>query len=119
MAGRVHRALTQIESLDDESPIAFVERADALKIPEETINCVLGRHFGIADDGEIKKLKLQSKVFWETFCLDRVHGIFERGGTRYAAVKFVQRKNDFAEERRKLSEAEIDKLVDSVGEWPR
>lgn len=111
--------MSSIEPLDDESPIAFVERADALIIPEETINLVLKRHFGFLDDAEIKKLKLQSRVFWEKFYLDRVQGIFARGGTRYAAVRFVERKNDIADERRKLSRAEIEKLVDSLGKWPR
>lgn len=111
--------MAAIEPLDDESPLAFVERADLLKVPEEAINGVLEQHFGFEDDEEIKKLKLQSRVFWEAFYLDRIQGIFQKGGARYAAMTLVRRKNAFAEERRKLSETEIEELVDSVGEWPR
>ena len=80
---------------------------------------VLTDHFGYADDGEIKKLKLQSKPFWDQFYRDRVEVLFQRGGTRYAALRFVQRKNENAAEHRRLSEVEIERIVDSVGEWPR
>lgn len=111
--------MTVIEPLHTETPLDFVERADALKVSDEKINEVLRLHFGFVDDGEIKKLKLQSKPFWDQFYLDRIRGIYKRGGTRYAAKKFIQRKNDFAEERRKLSEAEIETVVNSVGEWSR
>jgi hypothetical protein len=101
----------------NESPLSFIERADALKVPEESISLVLKEHFGFTDDGEIKELKLQSKVFWEQFYLDRVVGIFQRGGSRYSAIKFIQRKNAYAEQRRKLSDNKINELVDSVGQW--
>ena len=109
--------MQKIEPLDNESPLAFVERADALSVSDDDISFVLVHHFGFSEDGEIKKLKLQSKVFWEKYYLDHVRGILERGGARYAALKFVVKKNAFAEERRKLSQAEIDVLIDSVGEW--
>lgn len=89
-----------------------------MKVPEEVINTVLRDHFGYADEGEIKKLKLQSKPFWDQFYRDRVEGIFQRGGTRYAALRFVQKKNDYADGHRKLSEVEIERIVDSVDEWP-
>ncbi|MEO1798481.1 MAG: hypothetical protein AAFR53_15950 [Pseudomonadota bacterium] len=111
--------MATIRPIGGETPLDFVERADALKVPDEVINKVLTDHFGYADDGEIKKLKLQSKPFWDQFYRDRVEGIFQRGGTRYAALRFVQRKNDYADEHRRLSDAEIERIVDSVGEWPR
>ena len=111
--------MAKITPIGGETPLDFVERADSQKVPDEVINKVLTDHFGYTDDGEIKKLKLQSKPFWDQFYRDRVEGIFQRGGTRYAALRFVQRKNDFAEERRRLSEVEIEQIVDSVGEWPR
>ncbi|WP_412073575.1 hypothetical protein [Tritonibacter mobilis] len=109
--------MAMIEPFDDEDPLAFVERADTLKVSEEIVTDALKQHFGINEDVEIKKLKLQSKVFWEAFYFDHIRDLFTRDGSRYAAVKFIQRKNDFAEERRKLTEKEIERLVDSVGEW--
>jgi len=111
--------MATIRPTNGETPLDFVERADSLKVQDEVINRVLTDHFGYADDGEIKKLKLQSKPFWDQFYRDHVEGIFRRGGTRYAALRFVQRKNDYAEEHRRLSEVEIERIVDSVGEWPR
>ena len=111
--------MTVLHPLPDETPLAFVERADALKVPEEEINTVLKQHFGFGDDGEMKELKLQSKVFWDMFYREHAQGIFQRAGTRYAAVKFVEKKSANADQRRKLSAAEIDALVDSFGEWQR
>lgn len=111
--------MTTIRPIGGETPLDFVQRANSLKAPEDVINRVLTEHFGYADDEEIKKLKLKSKPFWDQFYLDSVEGIFLRGGTRYAALRFVQRKNDHADEHRKLSELEIERIVDSVGEWPR
>ena len=109
--------MQKIKPLDNESPLAFVERADSLNVSDDDINFVLERHFGFSENGEVKKLKLQSKVFWEEYYLAHVRGIFERGGARYAASRFVEKNNEFAEERRKLSRAEIDILIDSVGDW--
>ncbi|MDV4145831.1 hypothetical protein [Shimia sp. FJ5] len=111
--------MTKIEPIDGETPLDFVQRADSLKIPEGMINRILTDHFGYADDGEIKELKLQSKPFWDQFYREHVEGIFQRGGTRYAALRFIQRKNDHADEHRRLSEVEIERIVDSAGEWPR
>ena len=108
-----------LHPLPDETSLAFVERADALKVPEEEINTVLKQHFGFGDDGEMKELKLQSKVFWDMFYREHAQGIFQRAGTRYAAVKFFEKKSANADQRRKLSAAEIDALVDSFGEWQR
>ena len=111
--------MATIKPISGETPLDFVERADSLKVPGKVINKVLRDHFGYADAGEIKKLKLQSKPFWDQFYRDRVEGIFQRGGTRYAALRFVQRKNDHADDHRRLSKDEIERIVDSVGEWPR
>ena len=111
--------MATIRPIDGETPLDFVERADSLKVADEVINKLLADHFGYADDREIKKLRLQSKPYWDQFYRDRVEGIFQRGGTRYAALRFVQRKNDYADEHRRLSEVEIERIIDSVGEWPR
>ena len=111
--------MTKIRPQSGETPLDFVERADTLQIPDDVINTVLRDHFGCADDAEIKKLKLQSKPFWDQFYRDHVEGIFRRGGTRYAALRFVQKKNDQQDEHKRLSEAEIELIVDAVGEWPR
>ena len=111
--------MSTIKPTSGETALDFVERADLLKVPGKEINKFLRGHFGFVDDGEIKKLKLQSKPYWDQFYRARTRGIFQRGGTRYAALKFIQRKNNFADERRKLSEVEIERIVDSVGDWPR
>ena len=109
--------MQKIEPFDNESALAFAERADALSVSDDDINFVLKHHFGFSEASGIKELKLQSKIFWEEFYLERVRGVFERGGARYAALKFVEKKNEFSEERRKLSQTEIDALIDSVGDW--
>ena len=111
--------MAKIEPLDDESPLGFVERVDTLKVSEEAITTILKEHFGFEDDGEIKELKLQSKPFWDRFYRGYVEGIFRRGGARYSAVKFIEKKNAHAEKRRKLSDVEIDEIVDSFGAWAR
>lgn len=103
---------------EDEDALSFVERADALGLSEEVINVVLKRHFDMIDDGEMKALKLKSKPFWQRFYRERVSALHKRGGARYAAVKFVQRKNGQSGQAA-LSQDEIEKLVDSVGPWLR
>lgn len=110
--------MQNIKPLEGENPLAFVERADAMEMAEDSINSVLTKHFGLSDDREIKALKLKSCVFWERFFLEHVRGIKERGGSRYAAVKFIERKNGQAGQK-KLTAHQIDDLVDSVGEWQR
>ncbi|KAE9628978.1 hypothetical protein [Parasedimentitalea maritima] len=102
----------------NESPLAFIERADTMGATDDILDSILNRNFGMQDDGEIKSLKLKSSVFWEGFYLERAKGIFERGGSKYAALKFIQRKNGQAGQR-KLSEKEVKELVDSVGIWSR
>ncbi|EBA16827.1 hypothetical protein RSK20926_03444 [Roseobacter sp. SK209-2-6] len=111
--------MSKVVPLSDETALEFVERADVLKVSDEAINEVLRQHFDFASDEEIKKLKLQSKPFWVQFYQHRVQELLQRGGSRFAAIRFVQRKNESAEERRKLSETEIERLVDSVGKWSR
>lgn len=111
--------MTTIEPAQNENPLDFVERADAMELSDELINVALKEHFGFVDDGEMKKLKLQSKVFWERFYLDHATEILKRGGARYSALKFIQKKNASAEQRRKLSDEKINELIDSVGAWQR
>ena len=115
----IEKAMQKIEPKQNETPLAFVERADAVEASDDAIDNVLKSHFGFKDEGKIKELKLQSKVFWEQFYLNQIQSIFHRQGARYAAIKFIQRKNAFADVRRKLSDADIESLVDSVGEWQR
>lgn len=104
--------------LKDEKPLAFVERAEAMGMSEGSIDSILMSHFGMSDDGEIKALKLKSRVFWEQFYIDRVTGIHKRGGSRYSAVRFIERKNGQAGQQQ-LTAKQIDDLVDSVGAWKR
>ncbi|MCK7614431.1 hypothetical protein [Roseibium sediminicola] len=106
------------EPFENETPLAFVERADTMGLPDETINSILRRHSGLSDDREIQALKLKSRVFWERFFTEHVRGIHERGGSRYAAVNFIARKNGQAGQER-LTATQIDALVDAVGAWQR
>lgn len=110
--------MSQLRPIQNESPLAFVERADAIGANEDDINSLLKGSFGIQDDGKIKALKLKSSVYWQKFYLEHTQGIFERSGSKYAAITFIQRKNGQAGQR-KLTESEITELVDSVGNWPR
>ena len=101
---------------EDETALEFVERADAANVDEALINAALIEHFGIQNDGDRKKLKLRSAPFWERVFRTHIAGIYQRGGSRYAAVTYIRRKNDRNEVPR-FSEAELDKIVDSVGDW--
>ena len=109
--------MSTLDRKPEESALDFVERADASGASEDAINSVLKEHFGLCEDGEIKSLKLKSEVFWHGFYTDRVRDTFERGGTRYAAIKFIERKNGQAGQRA-LSNSEIHEIVASVGDWP-
>ncbi|MEM7215333.1 MAG: hypothetical protein AAF423_07295 [Pseudomonadota bacterium] len=110
--------MSELEPKPDENALAFVERADATGVSDEAINSTLKSHFGMIEDGEIKSLKLKSSVYWDNFYLERVKGIFERGGSNYAAIRFIHRKNGHCGQRT-LTEKEINELVDSVGPWQR
>ena len=103
---------------EGESPLAYVERADAVGASFGNVDKVLRSHFGMEDSGEIKALKLKSFVFWKKFYESRAKGILERGGTRYAAVKFIERKNGQCGQK-PLTDEEIGQLVDAAGVWAR
>ena len=109
---------TDLMPEEGESPLAFVERADAFGATFGAVDAVLRAHFGMDNAREIKALKLKSFVFWEKFYKTRAKGIFERGGTRYAAIKFIERKNGQCGQR-PLTDEEIGQLVDAVGDWAR
>jgi len=108
--------MPNMEPFENETPLAFVERADAMGLSDHTINSLLTTHFGISDARKIKVLKLKSRVFWERFFTEHVRGIHERGGSRYAAVKYIEKKNGQAGQQ-KLTAQQIEALVDAVGEW--
>jgi len=94
---------------------------DALDLPQEAdqeVNRILRDHFGFEKDGDIKELKLKSEVFWQEFLLDRVTQIHARGGARYSAEKFIEKKNGVCGQRR-FTQHEVDALIDSVGTWKR
>ena len=109
---------TDLTPEEGESPLAFVERADVTGARFGAVDKVLRSHFGMDDAREIKALRLKSFVFWKKFYETRAKGIFERGGTRYAAVKFIERKNGQCGQRL-LTDEEISQLVDAVGVWAR
>ncbi len=67
---------------------------------------VLEHHFGIPED-ELKGFMLTARSFWIDFITRHITSVHERGGTRYAAIKFAQKKVDWPIE-------EIEELVDSV-----
>ncbi|MBO6893368.1 MAG: hypothetical protein JJ866_15595 [Roseibium sp.] len=108
--------MIEIQPHPDETPVAFIERADALELADEVIDDLLLRHFGIQDESKRKLLRLKSAVFWERFFVSHASQVCERGGSRYAALRFIQKKNGQCGQH-PLSEKQIELLVDSVGEW--
>lgn len=110
--------MTKIQPFKDETALAFIERADSVDLSDDKINAVLQKYFGINNAGEIKKLKLKSAIFWAKFFRRHASGIHERGGSRYAAITFVSKKNGQAGQKT-LTEVQIEELVDSVGTWLR
>lgn len=110
--------MSDFEPLAHETPLEFVERADSMGISEPSINAALKEHYGLVEDGEVKALKLKSRVFWQEFFLAHVKNLHEQGGSRYAAVRFIERKSGTAGQP-KLTAQQIDDLVDSVGAWQR
>ncbi|MEL6377634.1 MAG: hypothetical protein AAFQ04_10645 [Pseudomonadota bacterium] len=81
--------MATIEPLDTESALAFVVRADILKVSDQVINRVLKDHFGYEDKGSIKELRLGSKPFWVQLYRKRIEELFKGGCGRYSAEKVI------------------------------
>ncbi len=109
--------MADLKPLEYETALEFVERANTLEAPDGAIDIALKEHFNIADR-DVKQLKLKSSVFWQEFFYNHVLELHQRGGSRYAAIKFIHKKNGVAGQK-ELSEQQIEELVDLVGEWKR
>jgi len=97
----------------------YVERVGGLEGSNVYAILEMEAHFAY-DRGQSRELFLKSRAFWEQFFLDHTKGIFECGGTRYAAMRFIQKKNVTLGNGDKIfSEQDINALIDSVGNWVR
>jgi len=110
--------MTSIEPFEDETALEFVERAETMEASDDLIRTILSSNFQIGDDAAQKKLRLMSRVFWERFFRTHVQSIFDRGGSRYSALIYIQKKNGLCGQK-KLTDQQIAELVDSVGNWQR
>lgn len=105
--------------LENERPEEYIERVGGWKGSNVYAILQVQSHYGY-DRRQSRELFLNSRSFWERFFLDHAKGVFERGGSRYGALRFIQRKNDELSNRDAMfSEQEIKALVDSVGGWRR
>lgn len=109
--------MESIQPQVNESPLDFVERADTHEVDGDVISECLAKHFGLQDRA-VKELKLKSRVFWNNFYKRHSSELRARGGSRYSALKFIERKNGQCGQQ-KLTDTEIQQLVDSVGPWTR
>lgn len=104
---------------EGETPEEYVERVGGLDGSNVYAILQVESHFGY-DRGQSRILFLNSRSLWESFFLDHTKGIFERGGSRYGALRFIQRKNEPLRNGKGIfSEQEINALIDSVGNWHR
>ena len=107
------------EPLPDETPENYVERVGGWKNANIEAFYKIKSHFGF-NTAETRKLLLRSRSFWERFFIEHTQGIYNRGGSRYAALRYIQRKNDPLRDGDKIfSQQEIDELIDSVGKWKK
>ena len=107
------------DPLPDETPEDYVERVGGWKNANYEAYLKIKSHFGF-DTAETRTLLLKSRSFWKQLFIDHVQGIFNRGGSRYAAVRYIQRKNEHLRGGNKIfSQQEIDDLIDSVGQWKK
>lgn len=105
--------------LADETPGTYVERVGGW--PGAHIQAIknLQSHYEL-DLGEARKMFSGSLSFWEKFFLEHAVGIFSRGGSRYGALRFIQRKNINLRDGGELfSQREIKRLLDRAGNWKR
>lgn len=105
--------------LPDEKPEGYVQRVGGWKGANVRMMTILMSRFGLTQ-GAAKEISFYSRSFWVRFFEEHVNGIYQRGGTRYAAIRFVQRKNVLLKSGSKMfSQEEIDELIDSVGHWTK
>ena len=105
--------------LKDETPEDYVERVGGWHNANNIASYKIKSHYGF-DSGETRKLFLMSRSFWKRLFIDHATGIFNRGGSRYGALRYIQRKNEHLRDGKTIfSEREIKKLLDSVGNWKR
>lgn len=103
----------------NETPEEYVERMDSNDIRELQMMGKLKAYFGLSE-GDAKKVALSSQPYWERFFKKHVESIYQRGGSRYSALRYIQRKNSHLRDGAGIfSQSEIDELIDSVGEWER
>ena len=103
----------------NETPEKYVERMDSVDTRQVQMMDNLKTHFGLSE-GEAKKVTLSSQPYWERFFRKHVEGIYQLDGSRYGALRYIQRKNSYLRDGAGIfSQAEIDELIDSVGKWKR
>ncbi|MFY0595061.1 MAG: hypothetical protein JXQ85_01400 [Cognatishimia sp.] len=108
--------MLKTEPQPSETAIEFIQRAEAQGASDSSITKALRTHFKIDQEDQIKSLRLRSEIFWKNIYLDHARQLIARGGSRYAAVTFIKRKNGEAGQRF-LTDEEIDSIVNSVGDW--
>ena len=105
--------------LQDETPENYVERVGGWQNANNSAFYKIKLHYGF-DTAETRKLLLSSKSFWQRIFLEHTQVIYNRDGSRYAALRFIQRKNEHLRDGNKIfSQQEIDSIIDSVGKWKR
>lgn len=97
------------EPLPGETAEQYAERVGGWQDSAKSMRRILEENFGVSKS-ESKRLAVFSRSFQERFFIEHLEGMHARGGSRYGAMNYIQRKSDF-------SEAEIEALVDSIGEW--
>lgn len=103
----------------NETAIEFIERMDHAEVSEHHTTDVLKSHFRLGDS-DLKEIKLQSRPWWESFYRARVKEIFEKGGSRYGALRFIERKNQHhLGKRTYFTPEEIDQIINTFGKWEK
>ena len=105
--------------LENETPEEYIERVGGWEGSNVHAILQVESQYGY-DRRQSRELFLNSRSFWERFFLNHAKGIFERGGSRYGALRFIQRKNNELKKGDTIfSNEEIKTLIDSVGNWRR
>ena len=105
--------------LPDETPETYVERVGGWNGANIQAIENLRSHYGL-ELKEAQKMFLGSRSYWREFFLDCAVGIFSRGGSRYGALRFIQRKNINLRDGGELfTQRDIKKLLDRAGNWKR
>jgi len=105
--------------LENETPEEYIDRVGLLEGSNVYAILQVESHYGY-DRRQSRELFFNSRPIWERFFLDHAKGVFERGGSRYGALRFIQRKNDDLRNRDSFfSDKEIKTLIDSIGNWKR